>query len=358
MFGSHLWLAGAAALLGTLPPAAQGQSYYEPCYHSNDFNFEEPLIIRNGESTTREIQANRTQRFDYHNYNMTTLNLPDAQRKIIISLEPCFGVVYLFVRKNIACHPNPYTCINLKTGFRESKKCERTHFMSEIDGSRDGAPTFFQVSLSASSYYISVFAAQDSRYSLTVIDDIGAWPRRGNDGIVRGSVLGAGEVMLQWTIADYFPLGISETKQYWVYAVRLLDDDVVNESAVLIRPGKILNTVCGIVNNTDHADDLVDSDLCDTTCNTSLSGLISGSRYVFNVVAESHRGFKMAYAGVTMLTSWDEVDNAITGSGARRLMDVTATPMDNKDMQVVGAVMGSVLGIVGVAGMVLLKFTS
>jgi hypothetical protein len=347
-----------SALLCALP-LSQAQSYYDTCFGEDDVGFEPIATIRNGESATREIQANNTQRWVYHNYNLTTMALPDTERKVIISLEPCYGVVYLFVRKNIPCHPNPYSCINLKTGFRNARGCERTHFMSEINGSRDGSPTFFQVSLSAASYYISVFAVQESRYSLTVLDDVGAWPRRGNNGIVRGAVMGSSKVMLQWTIAKYFPLGVSETKQYRVYAIRLLEDDVINNTAVFLRPNKILNTVCGILNNTDHADDIVDSDLCDTTCNTSLEGLISGSRYAFNVVAESHRGFQMAYAGVTMLTSWDAVDNALEGPpGGRRLMDVAGTPMDNKDMQVVGAVMGSVLGIVGMAGMVLLRFTT
>lgn len=359
MLGSHLWLVGAA-LLGL--PVGRSQSYYDPCYGDDDVRFEAPITIRSGESTTREIQANHTHRFDFHNYNLTTMGLPDNERKVIISLEPCYGVVFLFVRKNIACHPNPYSCINLRTGYRDSWRCERTHFMSEINGSKDGAPTFFQVSLSASSYYISVFATQESRYALTVLDDVGAWPRRGNNGIIRGAVMGTGEVMLQWTIANYFPLGISETKRYYVYAIRLLEDDEVNQSsAVLLRPEKILNTVCGILNNTDHEDDIVDSDLCDTTCNTSLLGLLSGSRYVFNVVVESHRGFKMAYAGVSMLTTWQSVDNAVDGGvgGGRRLMEVASeTPMDPKDIQVVGAVMGSVLGMVGVAGMILLRFTS
>eukprot|EP00429_Kryptoperidinium_foliaceum_P033199 CAMPEP_0176175422 /NCGR_PEP_ID=MMETSP0120_2-20121206/89868_1 /TAXON_ID=160619 /ORGANISM="Kryptoperidinium foliaceum, Strain CCMP 1326" /LENGTH=220 /DNA_ID=CAMNT_0017513469 /DNA_START=1 /DNA_END=660 /DNA_ORIENTATION=- len=182
------------------------------------------------------------------------MQLNDTDRKVIISLDPCFGIVYLFVRKNIACHPDPYSCIDLDTGYRDAAICRRTHFMSE----------FFRISLSASRYFISVFAASDARYSLTVLDDVGAWPLQGNSGSVQASVAASGTVMLQWAIAEYQPQGISSTKQYHVYATPLVENDTVQSGPVFLRPSKILNTYCGLQNNTDRADDVIDAALA--TC--------------------------------------------------------------------------------------------
>jgi len=162
--------------------------------------------------------------------------------------------------------------------------------------------------------------------------------------------------MLNWAVATYFPEGISETKVYYVYAVRLRPEDNITAPAVFLRPGKILNTYCGLLNNTDRPDDTIDAQLCDSSCNTTLQGLLSGSTYAFNVVAESARGFRMAYSGATLQTTWSAVD--AVNVPARRLLETTSVPMDSTDMQVAGAVLGSVLGIVGMAGMVLLRFTT
>ena len=41
------------------------------------------------------------------------MHVKDEYRKIIINLEPCRGVVYLFVRKTRPCWPNPYSCLKL-----------------------------------------------------------------------------------------------------------------------------------------------------------------------------------------------------------------------------------------------------
>jgi hypothetical protein len=62
------------------------------------------------------------------------------------------------------------------------KDCQWTHFMSVIDGTRDGAPTFFELPLTSTKYYISVFAKEKSTYTLTFLADIGAWPRPGRKG--------------------------------------------------------------------------------------------------------------------------------------------------------------------------------
>lgn len=62
------------------------------------------------------------------------------------------------------------------------KDCKWTHYMSVIDGTRDGAPTFFELYLTSTQYYITVFARETSSYTLQVLTDIGQWPRPGNEG--------------------------------------------------------------------------------------------------------------------------------------------------------------------------------
>merc|ERR1740120_334964 len=98
--------------------------------------------IKEGEVLYQEyIGANQTHRYFFRSYNVTTMNQPDKYRKLIINLEPCKGVVYLFVRKTRQCYPNPYSCITkLGTNLeRRTKPCDWTHFMSETDRSRDEA---------------------------------------------------------------------------------------------------------------------------------------------------------------------------------------------------------------------------
>ncbi|CAE7210854.1 unnamed protein product [Symbiodinium natans] len=141
--------------------------------------------IREGETIYRDIRYNMTHRYIYQNQDVVTMNQPDQYRKVIINLEPCRGVVYLFVRKTRRCWPNPYSCIDLRPGFerREASNCEWTHFMSEIDGSRDGAPTYFEVPLSSTKFFISVYSPTEySAYTLTILADIGRWPRPGAFG--------------------------------------------------------------------------------------------------------------------------------------------------------------------------------
>lgn len=41
-------------------------------------------------------------------------------------------------------------------------------------------------------------------------------------------------------------------RRYWVYSAMLLERDLRTNSAVFLRKGKIMNTVCGLKNNTDR----------------------------------------------------------------------------------------------------------
>jgi len=247
--------------------------------------------------------------------------------------EPCTGVVYLFVRKTRRCWPNPYSCIDLTPGQerRRPEDCAWTHFMSVIDGSRDGAPTFFEAPLSSTTYFVSVFGARNGAYQITFLADIGAFPRPKQGGKITARQLQELQVQLSWDEATFKPMGISQVKQYWIYSAMLLQDDNRTNTAVFLRPTKIMNTVCGLQNNTDREYDKVPAAMCQYgRCNATIDGVITQKRYIFNVVAESERGFKMSYAGLIMQTDWQIVTQAAS----------------DKTLRVVGAVSGSVLGMV------------
>jgi hypothetical protein len=313
----------------------------ELCTHEKADNVATGIQIQDGDTMYREIKENQTHRYFYRNFNTSQMAMPDDYRKLIIDLEPCRGIVYLFVRKTSRCYPNPYSCILLgPSGYRISDDCAYTHFMSVIDGSRDGAPTFFQIPLSTTKYFISVFAAADSQYTLTLLGDVGAFPRPGNKGKIRARQLRELQVQISWEEADYFPLGISETKQYWIYSAMLLIGDNRTNKNVLMRPEKIMNTVCGLKNNTDRHYDRVPKAMCrNGICNATIEGVLTNKRYVFNVIAESHRGFMMAYGGLIMKTEWDEITQF----------------MSDRSLRVVGAVSGSVLALVVIIYFLMLK---
>jgi hypothetical protein len=315
----------------------------EACDHERDYERVSPQIeIKDGESIYKEIQSNNTHRYFYANYNVTTMNQPDDRRKLIINLEPCRGTVYVFVRKTRRCWPNPYSCIDLdpQNPKRTPLTCAWTHFMTQIDGSRDGTPTFFEVPLSSTKYFLSVYAPVRSSYTLTVLADIGAFPRPGENGKILARQMKELQVQLSWNPASFFPVGISEVKQYWVYSAMLLDNDNRSNLAVFLRPDKIMNTVCGLQNNTDHQYSRVAAAMCaNGTCNATIDGVVAQRRYVFNVVVESQRGFRFAYAGLIMRTDWQVVRQAAS---------------DNT-LKVVGAVSGSVLGMVIIIYFLMLK---
>lgn len=302
-----------------------------PCAHEDAYNVGEVTEMADGSSVYTELPANYTHRYFYSNYNVTVFNQPDAHRNLIINLEPCKGVVYLFVRKTRRCFPNPYSCV-MPGEVAQPSNCEWTHFMSVIDGTRDGAPTFFELPLTSTKYYISVYAREKSFYTLTMLSDIGAYPRPGHRGELSAMQLAELQVQLTWHTATYFPEGISETRNYHIYSAMLLDSDMRTNSAIFLSKDKVMNTVCGLRNNTDRAFGApIPASRCyDGKCNATIDGVIVGKRYVFNVIAESNRGFNMSYAGLILRTDWQVVRKAAS---------------DNT-LQVVGAVTGSVFAVV------------
>lgn len=120
----------------------------------------------------------------------------------------------------------------------------------------------------------------------------------------------------------------------------LLDNDNRSNLAVFLRPDKILNTVCGLENNTDQMYSKIPAAMCSFgVCNATVDGVVAQRRYVFNIVVESQRGFKFAYAGLIMRTDWQVVRQAAS---------------DNT-LKVIGSVSGSVLGMVIIIYFLMLK---
>lgn len=220
--------------------------------------------------------------------------------------------------------------------------------MSVIDGSRDGTPTFFEIPFTTTRYYFSVFSADNSQYTLTVLSDIGSFPRPGKLGRVYGDQQGELEVSIGWHEANYIPdrmLGgfPTGTMMYIVYAAPLLDTDERVSSTCFLRPQKILNTYCGLERNTDEevfqVDPNVGSSCLRGYCNVSVDWVMPERRYVFNVVAVSKRGFKSAYAGLIMRTQYD----------------VKTQAASDNTLKAIGVVAGGMLGMVIMLYFLLLK---
>jgi hypothetical protein len=257
--------------------------------------------------------------------------------------------------------------------------------MSVIDGTRDGAPTFFELPLTSTKYFISVFAAKKSSYTLSFLADIGAWPRPGMNGELKATAeawMPPLQVQLSWQEATFKPAGITDVRQYWIYSSVLIENDIERDdgevcardggvcncegevrygdpesgrfsnwvpvsgsincdnsqswgdpapganrkcfcrpegvnndkvkrtnAAVFLNDRKIMNTVCGLKNNTDRPQqDPVPQSRCpDGRCNATIDGVIPGKFYVFNVVVESLRGFNMSYAGLILSADYNVV---------------------------------------------------
>lgn len=305
-------------------------------------------ILEGRPTNVTEIRSNQTHLYYYENRDIPTLNQPTIYRKLIISLEVCRGIVYLFMRKQRRCYPDPYSCISLTPGqeHRRPQDCKWTHVMSSIDGSRDGTPTFFEIPFTTTKYYFSVFSADNSQYTLTVLSDIGSFPRPGKMGRVYGDQQGELKVSLGWHEANYIPTKTiggfqSGTMMYIVYAAPLLDTDKRETAVSFLRPQKIMNTYCGLERNTDEEVYQIDpTALCkDGYCNVTVDWVMPERRYVFNVVAVSRRGFKAAYAGLIMRTQYDVVRQAAS--------DTT--------LKAIGVVAGGSLGMVIIIYFMMLK---
>jgi len=216
--------------------------------------------------------------------------------------------------------------------------------VSELNGTRDGAPTFFEVPLTSTQWFMTIYATEEASYTLTLLADIGAFPRPGASGTISARQLTEQSVQLSWDEAWYRPEGVAETLQYLVYISMLLPGDSNTSSKIVfLRTDKVMNTVCGLHNNTDTHYSVVPSELCSFgICNTTVDGIQTGKQYVFNVVVESNRGYRCAYAGLIAGTEW-QVTEALAG---------------DETVQTVGAVSGGVLGMMVLSVALMLKVST
>lgn len=339
-------LAQALILLVPLLPRVRGQDptekYNGVCPHYTYENVEAARLIEEGVPIYDGIRKNQTHFFFYENRNLSTQLRHHFHRNLILNLEPCRGTVYLFVWKTRQCFPNPYSCIDLTEGeeIRNPGMCDWTYFHSEIDGSLDGTQTLFELPFTATRWYLAVFAPENAEYTLTVLADTGWLPRPGSYGRVYASQSRELEVDLMWDVATYSPPDYTTTKQYWVYSVMLVEDDVRTNPLVFLKKSKILNTVCGLHNNTEQEYSIVQASQCfGGSCNATIKGVVTGWRYAFNVVAESEAGLYSAYAGIILRTDWN----------------VERIATSDKTLEVVGAVSGSVIGMSIIVYFLLLK---
>jgi len=309
--------------------------------------------LQDGQPVFHEIPLNRTRRYYYESFNVTTMGQPGRYRKLIVSLEPCEGVVYLFVRRTRRCWPHPASCcrplgqpyssIGSSPPCNPSShttQCNWTHFHSVIDGSADGAPTFFEVPMGSSKYFISVFAppapnrrhgTTRPKYRLTALSDIGAYPRPGLQGRLQTKQLEDGVLELAWEPASFVPVGVSGLRRYHVYSSLLLAKDEKVNAAVFLHPARVMNSACGLERNAVHYGIPLTSAACSGgVCRAKISGVVPRKRYMFNIVSESHRGFNASYSGVIVAADW---------------MDTTQVFSD-KVVGLLGATCGTVFGVV------------
>lgn len=294
----------------------------------------------------------------YENFNVTTMNQPDQYRKIIVVLEPCQGVVYLFVRRTKDCWPNAFSCCASPSNSSvpsqdgaglvltappcsagQTIRCEWTHFNSVLDGTADSAPTFFEVPFSSTRYYITVYAPPvpnldagvlNPRYRLMVLTDVGAYPRPGLQGRLQAKLAEDRTVELAWDPVTFVPAGISDLKNYYIYSTELLAEDVMQNGAVVLGPAKVLNTVCGLAQNAvTYGNPLTNASCSNRTCTARITGLVPNQRYLLNVVAVSYRSLDTAYSGIIVSAAAAQNDPLLS----------------NRVAQIIGAIGGTIFGI-------------
>jgi len=179
---------------------------------------------------------------------------------------------------------------------------------------------------------------------LTFLSDIGAFPRPGTSGNIVARQLAEDKIQLSWNEAFYRPQGITSTYQYWIYMAKLIDQDTNYTSrTVFLRKDKVMNTVCGLQNNTDTPYEKVSSELCSFgTCNATVSDIEPGKRYVFNIVVESVRGFKCSYGGLVAGTEWLRTESLA----------------DESTLQAAGVISGSILGVMVLSVGIMMTITA
>lgn len=305
------------------------------------------VLLQEGSAVSSNVHLGKQKLYLYENANTTTMNQPERYRKVIISLEPCEGVVYLFVRKTRRCWPDPATCCKPIPGraltsapppcnsSTHEAQCTWSHFHSIIDGTRDGAPTFFEVPHNSAKYFISVYAPSEVnlnygvsnvKYRLTVLADIGAYPRPGLGGRLYTKFdPEAHAVEVSWEEAAFIPIGVSSLRSYYLYSSLLLAGDTRQHESVFLNPAKVMNAVCGLERNAVKYGSAIAPASCqEGTCRAIIAGIVPKRRYMFNVIAESYRGYNSTYSGIIVssdatpsrhaFSNWSETATSLVGA--------------------------------------------
>lgn len=242
----------------------------------------------------RDIRENSTHYFYLE--NNSHLN---SSKKILFRLEPCHGVMYLFIRKTRPCWPNPWTE-------------EWTHFKSITDGTNDGGTTVFFLPSEVTRWFITVFAKSAGSYRLTTFQtDHLMFPVLENE-VINAEQINRDTIQLRW-----YPARSDVTSEitYTVYASMYFETGELKNQNLLLSTSRIMNTACGLKRNTDHAYSLVT--LCGfQECTTNISSLSIGRKYVFNVVAtDSIYEMQTAYGGILVEAKWDDsIFNSMKGT--------------------------------------------
>ena len=275
------------------------KDFSEACPHQSYPESSSWVNITGAPSIYNSLSANHSDFYYYEDYHLKS----NMERKLILRLEPCKGIVYLFVRKTRPCWPNPYSCIDLNTGS-SLPDCAWTHYKSTINGSQDGVATVLEVPLTSTQWYITVFAKSNSKYSLTVISDTSQYPRVGSGGVLSATQNDEKSASLLWSPAFFDPNRNSFVTQYIVYTSTHYDTlDTSSNPHLIVSTSRIMNTVCGLKENTDHPYSIV---TCGSgACSANITGLVNGRKYIFNVIADSSNGIQSAYSGMIMTAKWD-----------------------------------------------------
>lgn len=233
-------------------------------------------------SVYNEIGANQTHMYYFESSHFTSQRSSGLDRKLVVRLEPCNGIVYLFIRRTRPCWPNPWSC--------ESDICDWAHYQSVINGTADGQPTVLELPLTSTQWFITVYGKTAAKYSLLIVEDPRMYPRMLEGGTIHSKQVDFNTIELTWS-------RLSSSKQYTVYSSMYFESSETASNGLnpnlLISPGHILDTVCGLSSNTDHP---YMAFTCETDeCKANVTGLVNKRKYVMNVV--SNEGVPIAYAG-------------------------------------------------------------
>ena len=287
--------AGNLEFYADMTKACPHQAYPESSAYTN---------ITAAPSVYNEIRANNSQLYYFESANFWSQRTFGVTRKLILRLDPCSGVVYLFVRRTRPCWPNPWTCVGASTA------CEWTHYHSVIDGSADGKPTLLELPLTSTQWYLTVYAKSNAKYTLQIFEDPSTVARlTDGGGLLAAKQVGPDSIQLSWAAPNFYPVRSTSATKYTVYSSVYFDtgEKIATDPNLLISSSRIMDTVCGLTANTDHPYAVIEC--AGPECALNVTGLLNRRKYVMNVVADTSSGMRIAYAGTLVESFFDNSPN-------------------------------------------------